>query len=116
AYHQRTGTGSAKGREGFFKFFVVADVQNIEFDSQFQRGRLRVAFHHRGQRIFWIDEQANTGRLRDQLQSQLYPFWRNFPSQLRYASDITPGPAQARDKSELNWIAASREDNRDCTS
>jgi hypothetical protein len=36
AYHQRAGTGLAKGLEGLFKFCVVANIQNIEFDSEFQ--------------------------------------------------------------------------------
>src|SRR5262245_23632415 len=113
ANNQRASTGSAKSREGFFQFCVVADVQNIELDSEFQGGRLRVAFHHRGQWIFWIDEQANTGGLRDQFLSELHPFRRDFTGHLRYASDIRAGPAQARDQSELDWIAASRENNRD---
>jgi hypothetical protein len=73
-----------------------------------------IAFHHLGQWIFWINEHADTGRLWDQFLSQLHPFRRNFPGHLRYASDIAAGPAQARNKSELNWIAAGSENYRDC--
>jgi len=77
-------------------------------------GRERIPFLHLGQWIFWINEQANTGRLWDQFLSQLHPFRRNFPGHLRYASDIAAGPAQARNKSELNSIAAGNENYRDC--
>ena len=39
ACHERAGTGLAKGREGLFKFCIVAAVQNIESDPEFQRPR-----------------------------------------------------------------------------
>ena len=44
--------------------------------------------------------------------SELNPFRRNFSGHLRHARDITPGSTQTRDQSELDWVAASGENNR----
>ena len=39
AYHERAGTRLAERRESLIKFCVGADVQNVEFDSEFEGRR-----------------------------------------------------------------------------
>src|SRR5260370_39538171 len=75
--------------------------------------RLQVSRLSLGSRIGRVEEQGDVGSRGYDLVQQLQPLRQQLRIQVGCAREVAAGPGETGDKSELDRVAADREDDRD---
>jgi hypothetical protein len=114
ADEQRTRPLLDKRRERSVEVACDTSSQDDELLPNGASSRLRVYRHRLGFRAVWVEQDGNDRGRRDQLAQQLQPLCSQNGDERAHTRHVAARPVEAGDKAELDWIAASDEDDRDC--
>src|SRR5262245_25677698 len=112
AYQKRARSLLNKRHEGRVEIIFFDGIQDISLKPQSTVRDLCVPSICFGRRVLGVDEYRDRGCLRYQFTQQLYLFCHKVNIEQANPCCVATGPIKAGSQTELDWITAGREEDR----